>query len=141
MTTATPEIGRPKKVGLLGAPNRGHGQGQGTPTPDAGYALTLANKILHDLGVHDAHLLHDLEAGVAALASKRAGLFGRGPSRTDVLYVLELLGISSAASLTPTLVHPFHGLAHSYFKLQKFVDSISSDDLRHTNDAVPTQSH
>ncbi len=132
MTTETPEIGRPKKAGLLGAPHAGTGTGHGTPGPDAGYALTLAEHFLHHvtLAAGDSH--HDLEVGLAALASKRAGLVGRGPTATDVQVAAELfgIGVDAPSDVVADRVQRFAGLGHSYFLQRAFVDSVPTDALR-----------
>ena len=131
--TPAPETGRPKKAGLLGSPSHGRVRGQGTPGPDGGYALTVTNAVLADWHVN--HLSgvdhHDLVAGIAALASKRSGLFGRGPSRSDVETSLRLVGITPHAhSLEATWAPRFAGIGHSYFLLRDFVELVSDDDLR-----------
>lgn len=131
--TPAPETGRPKKAGLLGSPTHSRVRGQGTPGPDGGYALTVTNAVLADW--HADHLSgvdhHDLVAGVAALASKRSGLFGRGPSRSDVETALRLVGVTPhATSLDATWAARFSGIGHSYFLLRDFVDAVSDDDLR-----------
>jgi hypothetical protein len=74
---------------------------------------------------------HDLVAGVAALASKRAGLFGRGPSRSDVEVSLRLVGINDhSAALSAAWQVRFAGIGHSYFRLRDFVDAVGDDLLR-----------
>ena len=98
--TATAEIGRPKKPGLLGAPHSVSGSGHGTPGPDAGYALTLAHSIVHDLTLAPNESAHDVEVAMALLASKRAGLVGRGPTKTDVKVALDLFRFRGRADAT-----------------------------------------
>ncbi|MBU6233308.1 MAG: hypothetical protein KJS64_03570 [Acidobacteria bacterium] len=131
--TPTPETGRPKKPGLLGAPRHQRVRGQGTPGPDGGYALTVTHAVLEQW--HGDHIdgvdHHDLVAGVAALASKRAGLFGRGPSRSDVEVALRLIGVSAhSASISPAWEVRFAGIGHSYFRLRDFVDAVGDEFLR-----------
>jgi hypothetical protein len=144
MTTATPEIGRAKKAGLLGGPNHGSGVGRGTATPDAGYALTLTHEYLHQHHIVDTAEVnhHDLEVGMAALASKRAGLFGRGPSMSDVRFAFELAGITNGTGVVSTsFATKLRGVGHSYFLLRDFVDGVDVDLLRGTVAEAPTASH
>jgi hypothetical protein len=136
MNTATPEIGKAKKPGLLGAPRDDAGRGRGTPGPDGGYALTLTERAVHDLHVADV-THHDLVAGVAALAAKRAGLLGRGPSIKDVHAALDLFEFR-ATSPEPAVVAAratlFAGIGHSYFATRALVDAVDVDDLLGTQD-------
>jgi len=137
--TATPEIGRAKKAGLLGSPNHGSGLGRGTSTPDAGYALTLTHEFLHQHHIGNSADVnhHDLEAAVAALASKRAGLYGRGPSMSDVNFVFALAGVrDGATSVDREFAAKIRGVGHSYFLLRAFVDGIDVDQLRGLADAA-----
>jgi hypothetical protein len=129
-TTATPEIGRVKKAGLLGRPTVHGGSGQGTPGPDAGYAMTLAERALADAHVEsESH--HDLVTGVALLAAKRAALVGRGPTKTDVEVAMDLFGLRAHASdeVITDRRRRFSGLGHSYFAQRRFVDSIGDAAL------------
>lgn len=136
--TPAPETGRPKKAGLLGSPSHNRVRGQGTPGPDGGYALTVTNAVLADW--HVDHLAgvdhHDLLAGVAALASKRSALFGRGPSRSDVETALRLVGVTPhATTIQSEWSTRFAGIGHSYFRLRDFVDAISDEALRESPSA------
>ena len=139
MPTATPEIGRAKKAGLLGSPNHGSGLARGTSTPDAGYALTLTHEFLHQHHIGDSADVnhHDLEAAVAALASKRAGLNGRGPSMSDVNFVFALAGVRDGhGTVDSQFADKIRGVGHSYFMLRAFVDGVAVDDLCGTTDAA-----
>jgi len=136
MPTAGPEIGRPKKAGLLGAPSDDSGLGRGTTGPDGGYALTLAERAVHDLRVDDIDH-HDLVVGVAALAAKRAAFVGRGPSIGDVHAALDLFDLRDphpAPEVVEARATLFAGIGHSYFATRAFVDAVSNDDLLGTND-------
>jgi hypothetical protein len=138
MATETPEIGRPKKPGLLGSPTNDSGTGRGSPGPDGGYALTLAERAVHELVLEPGESHHDVEVGVAALASKRASLSGRAPCATDVDVALDLFEFRVLAServLADRLIR-FRGLGHDYFALRRFVDGISDAILRQAPSAV-----
>lgn len=127
IATPAPEIGRAKKPGLLGAPFRTRGVGQGTPTPDAGFALTLAERAVHELKLDKGLDEHDVVAGVAALAAKRAGALGRGPSQHDVQAVLDHFGFGTTVSAPARAARAqaFRGIGHSYFLLMAFVDGVT----------------
>ncbi len=122
VSTATPEIGRSKKPGLLRhAPT---GVGSGTNAPGEGFAMTLAEHECADLHVAGvAH--HDLVVGVGLVAAKRASLAGRGPTVYDVRAVLDLFGLRENAATTPD----FAGLAHSYAAQRRFVDAVTEEQL------------
>ena len=123
MSTATPEIGRSKKPGLLRhAPT---GVGSGTNAPGEGFAMTLAEHECADLHVAGvAH--HDLVVGVGLVAAKRASLAGRGPTVYDVRVVLDLFGLREHTS---AVASDFAGLAHSYAAQRRFVDAVTEEQL------------
>jgi hypothetical protein len=129
---ASPEIGRPKKAGLLGAPTATGGSGRGTPGPDAGYALTVTHQLLESVDLPTSVDRHDVEVGIALLSSKRAGLVGRAPTRTDSEVALDLFGFRSATSdqVIADRKRRFSGLAHSYSAQRAFVDGVSDAALR-----------
>jgi hypothetical protein len=132
MSMETPEIGRPKKAGLLGAPGAHGGTSRGTPGPDAGFALTLAKKAVHELVLEPELNAHDVEWGVALLSAKRASLVGRAPCETDVTVVLDLFGFRGTddEGVRSNRVQRFRGLAHSYFVQRAFVDDVNERALR-----------
>jgi hypothetical protein len=122
VSTATPEIGRPKKAGLLRhAPVTA---GSGTNAPGEGFAMTVAQRecaALHVEGIDH----HDLVVGVALVAAKRASLAGRGPTVYDVRAVLDLFGLRGHQPPS----HAFAGLAHSYAAQRRFVDAVTEEQL------------
>lgn len=130
--TPAPETNRPKKPGLLGAPHAPRVAGQGATGPDGGYALTVTARYIRDHHIHDdAVSHHDLEVAVAAVAAKRASLYGRGPSLSDVEVAFGILGVTSSHPHIATHIAPrLAGLGHSYFALRAFVDTVSDDALR-----------
>ena len=79
---------------------------------------------------------------MAALASKRAGLYGRGPSMSDVRFAFELAGITNGTGVVSTsFAIKLRGVGHSYFLLRDFVDGVDVDLLRGTVAEAPTASH
>ncbi len=138
MATETPQIGRPKKPGLLGAPSKDSGSGRGTTGPDGGYALTLVQRAIHELEFAPGESHHDLEVGIAALAAKRAALSGRAPCASDVEVALDLfeLRVSASDRVLADRIVRFRGVGHSYFALRHFVDTVSDASLRQSPGAV-----
>ncbi len=129
MQTATPEIGRPKKAGLERSPTRRSGPGLGTNAPGEGYALTIAERECHKLEFSHPEDRHDVTAGVAAVAAKRASLIGRGPTLGDVRAAMDLFGLRASSPVTREVTRPFNGLAHSYAARRRFVDGVSAEQL------------
>lgn len=123
MATATPEIGRAKKAGLLRhVPAMA---GAGTQAPGEGFAMTLAERECAELHVEGIDH-HDLVVGIGLVAAKRASLAGRGPTVYDVRAALDHFGLrnhETAASAS------FSGIAHSYVAQRRFVDSVTEEQL------------
>lgn len=120
--TATPEIGRVKKAGLLRHPPTG--PLSGTQAPGEGFALSLAERecaSLHVAGIEH----HDLVTGIALVAAKRASLAGRAPTVYDVRVALDIFGLRDGD--TPR--GDFAGLAHSYVAQRRFVDDVTEEQL------------
>ncbi len=134
MPTPTPELGRPRKAGLQGSPHLFDGRGAGTPAPDGGYALTIAEREVAKLSFDHEHDRHDVVAAVAVVAAKRASLVGRGPTLSDVRVALDLLGLGDVASVDHGLASRFAGLAHSYFAQRAFADSVDGERLVASSD-------
>lgn len=137
MTTATPEIGRAAKPGLLHSVHRVEGTGVGTPAPGEGYALTIAARECAKLDFAHPHDAPDVTMGVALVAAKRASLIGRGPTLGDVRVALAHFGLDGGATVTRDLTGPFLGLAHSYAAQRRFVDAVAASDLLDGAPAAP----
>ncbi|MDE3009029.1 MAG: hypothetical protein KGJ10_04440 [Acidobacteriota bacterium] len=128
VATATPEIGRKKKPGLLGAPHAPRGRGQGTPAPGEGYALTLAHRACDEMTFASPHDRADVECVLGLVAAKRASLINRGPVIDDVRVARDVLGLNGEV-VTHEVARRFAGLAHSYEAQRRFVDTIADADL------------
>ena len=74
------------------APMQPKGAFLGSPGPNVGYALTLANRAKDRFELEPHESVDDAVAVVAALAMKRAATFGRAPTINDVDFAMELLG-------------------------------------------------
>ena len=64
----------------------------GSPGPNVGYALTLANRARDRLKLEPHESIDDATEVIAAVAMKRAATFGRAPTVNDVDFAMELLG-------------------------------------------------
>jgi hypothetical protein len=123
VSTATPEIGRAKKPGLLRRPS--NVAGSGTNAPNEGFAMTLAERECAGLHVEGVDH-HDLVVGIALVAAKRASLAGRGPTVYDVRAALGLFGLREHG-VGATV--DFAGLAQSYAAQRRFVDHVTEEQL------------
>ncbi len=132
MATPTPELARPKKAGLQRSPHPFAGRGAGTPAPDGGYALTIAQREVAKLPFAHEHDRHDVAVGIAVVAAKRASLIGRGPTLADVRFALDLFALADGTPIDHHRASPFAGLAHSYFAQRAFADAIDGDRLATT---------
>jgi hypothetical protein len=112
----------------------------GTPGPDSGFALRLANRFEHDLVLGDGESAHDVVLGVALVASKRSALFGRAPSVYDVRHALALwrfLDADAPAELRQSRRALFSAVSHDYVAQRQLVDSIPEDVLRLSPEDAP----
>jgi hypothetical protein len=119
----------------LTVPEHPRGRSMGTPGPDSGFALRLAHRFEHELKLDEGETAHDVELGVALIASKRAALFGRAPSVYDVRFALNLWGFlddDAPADLRASRRAAFSSISHDYVAQRHLVDSIDEDVLRLT---------
>jgi hypothetical protein len=104
----------------------------GLPAPDAGYALTLAERFHDQLTIVPPETVHDAEKLAAEVAIKRAGLFGRAPVKADLDVAFTLFGWLGDAP--PDLVdwrrHTVAGMGHDYFRRRALVDRLRPEVLR-----------
>ena len=112
----------------------------GSPGPNIGYALTLANRARDRfvLGPHEHP--EDAIAVVAEIAMRRAALFGRAPVMPDVELGMQILGYGGDAD--PDFVawrtRAVRGTRHGYSERRSLVDAIPVDVLRLVPSALPT---
>jgi hypothetical protein len=108
------------------------GRGVGTPGPDSGFALRLANRFAHDLKLVEGESEHDVLLGVALVASKRAALFGRAPCVHDVRFALNLWGFldQMPTELLAERRAEFSSIAHDYVAQRRLVDAVPEETLR-----------
>lgn len=118
----------------LTVPEHPRGRSMGTPGPDSGFALRLANRFEHELKLDQGETEHDVALGVALVAAKRAALFGRAPSVYDVRFALNLWGFleEAPAGLKAARRAAFSSISHDYVAQRNLVDSVDEDVLRMT---------
>jgi hypothetical protein len=104
----------------------------GTPGPDSGFALRLAKRFARDLKLSAGESEHDVVAGVALIASKRAALFGRAPCVHDVRFALNLWGFlhEVPSELLAERRAAFSAVSHDYVAQRRLVDLLPEETLR-----------
>jgi hypothetical protein len=104
----------------------------GSPGPDQGYALTLAERFADRVQVEPPEKVHEALVAGAALAMRRASIFGRAPVMADLEVGLRLLGYLGGAP--PEMVEwrrlALAGAAHDYPRLRAVVDAVPAAVLR-----------
>lgn len=122
------------------------GEQLGTPGPDQGYALTLAERFRGRLALSQGEHDEDALAAASAIAMKRSGLFGRAPVIHDLRVGLTIWGLLDAGA-DPELVElrrewfeevhlPMH-----YSELQRIVDAAPEPVLRLPHDTIYDRHH
>jgi hypothetical protein len=111
----------------------------GSPGPNVGYALTLANRLRDRFVLAPHEGLEDAIAVVAEIAMRRAAIFGRAPVITDVEFGMEIIGYRGDAD--PDFVtwrkRAVRGAQHNYYERRALVDAIPVDILRLVPSALP----
>ncbi len=128
----------PNRPGELGGPeDHKWGAGYGATGPDAGYALSLAAG--RDIELAEGEHRANANLAVAAIASARSSLFGRGPTKKDVDLALVVLGFDAegvptqtAAALASNRLEWFAAASHNPDKLTTFVACLFTAVLRLT---------
>lgn len=104
----------------------------GSPGPNVGYGLTLAERARDRLDLEPHEDADDAIAVIAEIAMKRASTFGRAPTVNDVEFATELLGYQGdvpddVREWRPNVVR---AAAHDYVVRRAVVDTVSSGLLR-----------
>lgn len=104
----------------------------GTPGPNVGYALTLAERARNRMMLEPHEEAEDAVAVVAAIAMKRAATFGRAPVMQDIDFAMELLGYLGDAPDDVRTWRPevVRFAAHDYAVQRAVVDTVSTGLLR-----------
>lgn len=122
-------------VGEGGQPNVDAGR-MGAPGPDQGYLLTLVPLVRDELHLADGEHVADVEAGLVAVALKRASLFGRAPVIHDLRVAATAWGFldpSPSVELVGERRRRFEGIhliAHHYPELRAVADAVPEATLR-----------
>ena len=111
-----------------------HGDRLGTPAPGGGYAVKLSESLASAVHCQPGERVEDALAGAAAIANKRASLFGRAPVIHDIRVALAVWGFLSdnpAGSLVERRRALFAEAAHphDYFRLRALVDAVPDEVL------------
>lgn len=128
----------PGRPGELGGPeDMQWGAGFGTTGPDAGYALSLVAE--RDFDLAEGEHRSNVDVAVAAVASARSSLFGRGPTGNDIDMAMVLLGYDSdgvspamSSDLATRRIEWFAAAGHHPANLHDFVAALDADVLRLT---------
>ncbi len=104
----------------------------GSPGPNVGFGLTLANRAADRLNLEPHEHAEDATAVIAEIAMKRASTFGRAPTTIDIDFAMELLGYQGEVSdevreWRPNIVRD---AAHDYVVRRAVVDTVSPGLLR-----------
>ena len=120
--------GRPSDLG----PAQPRGRRFGSPGPDQGYALLLAERFQGRLELAEGETEHDAVAGCMAVALKRASLFGRAPMIHDVRLAFTIWGF--LGQVPPELLafrRPlFQACSHHYDDQRAIADQVPEEVLR-----------
>lgn len=122
---------RSNRPGDLG-PGRPRGTLLGSPGPNVGYGLTLAERAADGLHLGPAERRADAVAVVGELAMRRAASFGRAPVMGDVEFAMALLGYDADAGVDVLEWRPavVLGAHHDYVARRWVVDAVPADVLR-----------
>ena len=129
----TPRDWRSVRVADLKGPEATRGPEFGVPGPDQGYALLLAHTLFEDrLELTVGITAEDALVGCAAVASRRAALFGRAPVAKDIELALALFGFLGGApdDLVTWRAPLFSAAAHHYQQQRAIAGAVSEDTLR-----------
>jgi len=135
----TPRDWRAGRVADLRGPEAPRGRDLGVPGPDQGYAFLLAHTLFEDkLDLSDGITVEDALVGCAAVASRRAALFGRAPVAKDIELALALFGFlgGAPADLVSWRAPLFQAAAHHYHQQRSVVAAVAADTLRLSVDQV-----
>jgi hypothetical protein len=130
-----------RRPGDLKGPGAPAGSGFGSPGPDQGYALALAERFVDQLRLMPGEHADDAVAGALAVALRRASMFGRAPVVYDLELAYALWGYLGDAP--PDLVEfrtaTLKGAAHDYWVQRGAADKVRESTLRLTPAQVRAQ--
>jgi hypothetical protein len=111
----------------------------GSPGPNVGYALLLAERVRDQLALAPHEHVDDAIAVVAEIAMRRAAVFGRAPVMPDVEFGIQILGYRGDAdpAFVAWRVRVVQRAHHDYYERRALVDAIPVDVLRLVPSALP----
>jgi len=112
----------------------------GSPGPNIGYALTLAERARDRFVLAPYEHLEDAISVAADIAMRRAALLGRAPVMPDNELAMQIFGYRGAADpdFVAWRVRAVRGAHHNYYERRTLVDAIPVDVLRLVPTALPT---
>ena len=116
----------------------------GTPGPDQGFALTIAEHLRDQLQLTEGEHADDALAAAAAVAMKRSGLMGRAPVVHDVTVAFTVWGLLDAdapaelVELRREMFEEVHHV-HHYGELRAVVDAVPAHVLSQPHGVVAAQ--
>lgn len=127
---------RPAELVRPGVPQ---GRRFGTPGPDQGYGLSLAERFADRLALTPVEQREDVVAGCLGVGLKRAAAFGRAPVIYDMELAFTVFGYLGDAppDLVEFRVPLLRGAAHDYWTQRAVVDRVAEPTLRLT----PAEAH
>jgi hypothetical protein len=104
----------------------------GSPGPNVGYALTLANRVRDQFVLASHEHIDDAVAVVAEIAMRRAAMFGRAPVMPDIEIGMQIMGYLGSApqDFVDWRVRAVKRAHHNYYERRSLVDAIPVDILR-----------
>jgi hypothetical protein len=122
---------RGDRPGELG-PAQPRGPQLGSPGPDQGYLLQLAERFHGRLQLAEGETAHDAEAGCVAVGLRRASIFGRAPMIHDLTVAFTIWGFLGSAP--PELVAHrkplFQAASHHYDDQRAIAEVVPEEVLR-----------
>ncbi len=130
---------RPAEVGG----RRGHPTGGrfGSPGPDQGYGMLLAEQFEERLELAEGERAEDAIAGCLGVGLRRASLFGRAPVKPDMELAFTVWGFLGDApdELVQMRKPLFQGTAKAYLDQRAIADRVAVSTLRSTPARVREQ--
>ena len=110
------------------------GRKLGSPGPDQGYAIKLANMFHGKLRLANGEHEHDVIVGCLNVAMKRASLFGRAPVVHDLDVAFRVFGFlgddPAPADLIAMRTSLFEAAGHHYEVQRQIADMVPESTLR-----------
>ena len=125
------------RPGDLGGEGQPDGVRMGNPGPDQGYAFKLVRLFAGKVFTAEGERDDDVVAGVIAVATKRASLFGRAPVVHDLTVAFAVWGYLDdrpPADLVALRAKMFEEVSnpHHYRELRAVADAVPDETLRLT---------